>query len=52
MASRQGNPIFGRTTANGEINKKITGNASVSFPKGLSNYVKKDHPLAKYWCFG
>ncbi len=47
MASREGNPIFGRTTANGEINKKITGNASVSFPKGISNYVKKDHPLAK-----
>jgi hypothetical protein len=47
MASREGNPIFGRTTANGEINKKITGNASVSFANGISNYVKKDHPLSK-----
>ena len=47
MASAAGNVIFGKTSPNGELNKKISGNASVSFPKGISNYVKKDHPLAK-----
>ena len=47
MASNDGNVIFGKTSAVGEVNNKIKGNASVSFPNGISNYAKKDHPLSK-----
>lgn len=47
MASNDGNVIFGKTSAVGEVNNKIRGNASVSFPNGISNYAKKDHPLSK-----
>ena len=47
MASNDGNVIFGKTSAVGEVNNKIRGNASVSFPSGISNYAKKDHPLSK-----
>ena len=47
MASSEGNVIFGRFSAVGEVNNKIKGNAGVSFPNGISNFVKKDHPLSK-----